>query len=46
MYVQRNSKAEFKKTELIQLLTRFEAELQAKDIALAAFKVNKSNQRN
>jgi hypothetical protein len=29
-----------KKTELIQLLTRFEAELQAKDIALTALKVN------
>jgi hypothetical protein len=31
-----------KKSELIQLLGRFEAELQAKDIALATLKVNES----
>jgi hypothetical protein len=33
-----------KKTELIRLLGRFEAELQAKDIALATLKVNASDQ--
>ncbi len=39
-YFQRNPKYELKKDELIQLLGRFEAELQAKEIALAALKVN------
>ncbi|CAM2730557.1 unnamed protein product, partial [Rotaria socialis] len=37
--LKRNPKYELKKDELIQLLGRFEAELQAKDIALAALKV-------
>ena len=39
IFSQRNPKYEMKKDELIQLLGRFEAELQAKDIALAALKV-------
>ena len=42
-FLQRNPKYELKKDELIQLLGRFEAELQAKEIALAALKVNRSN---
>ncbi len=43
-YLQRNPKYELKKDELIQLLGRFEAELQAKEIALAALKVKCSNE--
>ncbi|CAF4203700.1 unnamed protein product [Rotaria socialis] len=39
--LKRNPKYELKKDELIQLLGRFEAELQAKDIALAALKSEK-----
>ncbi|CAF1036217.1 unnamed protein product [Adineta ricciae] len=39
--LKRNPKYEMKKDELIQLLGRFEAELQAKDIALAALKSEK-----
>lgn len=39
--LKRNPKYELKKEELIQLLGRFEAELQAKDIALAALKSEK-----
>jgi hypothetical protein len=41
--LKRNPKYELKKDELIQLLGRFEAELQAKEIALAALKVKISN---
>ncbi|UJR23738.1 hypothetical protein I4U23_026715 [Adineta vaga] len=39
--LKRNPKYELKKDELIQLLGRFEAELQAKEIALAALKSEK-----
>ena len=40
--LQRNPKYELKKDELIQMLGRFEGELQAKEIALAALKVTSS----